>query len=624
MRNSVLLAVFSVVLTSGGSALADDQLVQLPIQGYLYDDVGFELSDSVSVYFALYESETVGTEFWGVTRVVTPENGFFTVRLGEDTDLPAELLASRSNYWLGVTVEDDTEMDRVVISAPAYAQTAGDAETVGGQTVDDLTDWGNIANLPDGADVRTQSEIEGFARGVAFDTGAEVAAALVDVDGDGSGIDADTLDGHHASDFSDAVTLAGETPGYYLDWNNMTNRPSTGTAYTRSEIEGFATGVCLDSGTEALAVLLDVDGTGSGLDAETLAGSDQGFYRNATNLNAGELSTDRFSAIGDLSAEGLLDATDGTDLLTRDQSDARYMSSSTTVYSTSAAVLAAIKSVDTNSSGLNADTLDGEQGSYYRAWANITGLPTLYHTPAAILAAIKSVDTNSSGLNADTLDGEQGSFYRNASNINGGTLSTARYDAYADLASRLDNNNDADLLTRNQADARFVNETALKSTVDGFNDNWIDSSDIGADAIGASELDEDVITSDHVNTSSFCPSGTSRIGMWCIDDSIRSSDSWGGAVEECHDDGAALCPLAAMVTCDQGSVGAGTGTSRCKWATDNSIPIWVLEPDSSALNTDVFGHVRAYEGGGSGNNLLRQYPHTQPLGYYCCSMAVGR
>ena len=35
-------------------------------------------------------------------------------------------------------------------------------------------------------------------------------------------------------------------------------------------------------------------------------------------------------------------------------------------YSSAAELLTALKTVDTNSSGLNADTLDGEQGSHYR------------------------------------------------------------------------------------------------------------------------------------------------------------------------------------------------------------------------------------------------------------------
>lgn len=40
-----------------------------------------------------------------------------------------------------------------------------------------------------------------------------------------------------------------------------------------------------------------------------------------------------------------------------------------------------------------------------------------------------------SGLDADLLDGQHGTFYRNASNLNAGTLNTARFSAYADLSA---------------------------------------------------------------------------------------------------------------------------------------------------------------------------------------------
>jgi hypothetical protein len=66
------------------------------------------------------------------------------------------------------------------------------------------------------------------------------------------------------------------------------------------------------------------DGAGSGLDADLLDGEHGTFYRDASNLNAGTLPTDRYSAYVDLSAEGRLDDDAGSDLLTRDQADGRY------------------------------------------------------------------------------------------------------------------------------------------------------------------------------------------------------------------------------------------------------------------------------------------------------------
>ena len=75
---------------------------------------------------------------------------------------------------------------------------------------------------------------------------------------------------------------------------------------------------------------------------------------------------------------------------------------------------------DGSGSGLDADLLDGQQGSYYYPASNPNGY-TNDQTAAEILTAIKTVDGSGSGLDADLLDGQQGSYYYPASNPNGYT-----------------------------------------------------------------------------------------------------------------------------------------------------------------------------------------------------------
>jgi hypothetical protein len=65
-------------------------------------------------------------------------------------------------------------------------------------------------------------------------------------------------------------------------------------------------------------------GAGSNLDADKLDGQHGSYYQDANNINAGTLSTDRYSAYADLGAEGRLDNNDGNDLLTRSQADNRF------------------------------------------------------------------------------------------------------------------------------------------------------------------------------------------------------------------------------------------------------------------------------------------------------------
>ena len=67
-----------------------------------------------------------------------------------------------------------------------------------------------------------------------------------------------------------------------------------------------------------------------------------------------------------------------------------------------------------SASGLDADLLDGQHGSYYYPASNPNGY-TNDQTAAEILTAIKTVDGSGSGLDADLLDGQHGSYYATAS-----------------------------------------------------------------------------------------------------------------------------------------------------------------------------------------------------------------
>ena len=59
-------------------------------------------------------------------------------------------------------------------------------------------------------------------------------------------------------------------------------------------------------------------------------------------------------------------------------------------------------------------------------------LDSANYNASDILTKLKTVDGSSSGLDADLLDGQEGSYYRNASNINAGTLAKERLPASID------------------------------------------------------------------------------------------------------------------------------------------------------------------------------------------------
>ena len=118
-------------------------------------------------------------------------------------------------------------------------------------------------------------------------------------------------------------------------------------------------------------------------------------------------------------------------------------------------------------------------------------LSTIASGTAPLAIASTTLVTN---LNADLLDGQHGTYYQSASNINAGTLGTSYYSAYSDLSAEgyLDNNADADLPTRLQADGRYVNEGQANSVTSGMiTDGQVASGDLQDGAALAEILDDD-------------------------------------------------------------------------------------------------------------------------------------
>jgi hypothetical protein len=93
-------------------------------------------------------------------------------------------------------------------NADAFVKNTGDSMT-GDLTVPNLITTGTV----DGRDVSVDgAKLDGIEAGATADqTAAEILTEVKTVDGSGSGLDADLLDGQHGS--------------YYLDWANVTNKP---------------------------------------------------------------------------------------------------------------------------------------------------------------------------------------------------------------------------------------------------------------------------------------------------------------------------------------------------------------------------------------------------------------
>ena len=148
---------------------------------------------------------------------------------------------------------------------------------------------------------------------------------------------------------------------------------------------------------DVLSKLLTVDGVGSGIDADLLDGQSSAYYRDAGNINAGTLAVARGgTGIASYTTGNYINASGATTLQQRTPaqvlSDIGALASSSY---TAADVLSKLLTVDGAGSGLDADLLDGQQGSYY------TNIPArLGYTPVNLAGDTMTGDLLVSKSNA--------------------------------------------------------------------------------------------------------------------------------------------------------------------------------------------------------------------------------
>lgn len=323
MRTSTSLLTL-VALSS--TAWAVDGVV--PVQGQLYDGEGAAVDTSVVMAFSL---ETVtGEDVWSESQTVPVDYGSFTAYLGDIQPLDLALFRDNPQLFLVVSIDGD-EMDPIEIgNAPvagyaAFAGEAHDALTLEGATRDDLTyTAGAGLTLTNNAFAVDEGAVEATALAVCFDSEAELVAVLDDNylpaswqptatdlegalnTGPGSGFDADTVDGMEAEAFA------------------VSDHSHGGADITRGVLDPARFSAYADLASE---LLLDDDDDGDLLTRGQLdtryVNANQGIP--AAQVVSGVFNNDRFSAISDLYAEGFLGDNADTDLLFRSEMDARFL-----------------------------------------------------------------------------------------------------------------------------------------------------------------------------------------------------------------------------------------------------------------------------------------------------------
>ncbi len=320
------------------------------------------------------------------------------------------------------------------------------------------------------------TKLAGIETGATADmTASEILTAIKTVDGSGSGLDADLLDGLNPTTAATGSTIVSRDASGNFSAGSVTLSQIISSANSNFKVEPNSTSylrelyVTTSNGgstgytqiNEASVYMLN---DSSGKDISLSVGANA--YIN-TNYNFGigtNIPTSKLHVVGNIAVTGTVDGRD----VSVDGTKLDGIEAGATADMTASEILTAIKTVDGTTSGLDADLLDGNHASAFYLATNpngyttntgtvtsvdmtvptgfdISGRPitssgtlaltysagyqgftsteasklagieagaTADMTASEILTAIKTVDGASSGLDADLLDGQHGSYYR--------------------------------------------------------------------------------------------------------------------------------------------------------------------------------------------------------------------
>jgi hypothetical protein len=101
----------------------------LNYQGFLTDHTGQPISGSKQIVFSLYNSPATDTHFWREAMNVTLVEGRFSVVFGSVPNNPLEPENFTGETFIGIQVDQDTEMPRQKFTSVAYAFNADSADS---------------------------------------------------------------------------------------------------------------------------------------------------------------------------------------------------------------------------------------------------------------------------------------------------------------------------------------------------------------------------------------------------------------------------------------------------------------------------------------------------------------
>jgi hypothetical protein len=162
---------------------------QISYQGYLTNAAGVPVNGAISMTFRIYDVLSGGSVLWTETQSdIAVSHGVYHVTLGAVTPIG---LSFNIPYFLEIEIGGEVLSPRRAITSVGYAFRASAVDSIGTHT-------------HSGSDITTGT-VSAARIDSAIARDSEVMTIVLANDGAGSRLDADMLDGQHASDFQNRV-----------------------------------------------------------------------------------------------------------------------------------------------------------------------------------------------------------------------------------------------------------------------------------------------------------------------------------------------------------------------------------------------------------------------------------
>lgn len=416
-------------------------------------------ANTTAPWGVLYESIASGNmEYWNnrdsgwattyrpiyLVATINSNGNFVLDNTSYTSFLTQDLPTSDDNkYYIRIGwMQDNYDDWRLEINHPIYVYKDGM-----------VREWGGYASNSDKLDNQTGSYYLDYNNFSNTPTASEILTDIKTVDGSGSGLDADTVDSLHASSFlrSDAADTAtgqivfndGNANPIELQRNSQVgiefNDTSTGSRYLGVNSGTLYYGGNLNHGINNKVWHEGNDGSGSGLDADTVDGLQATAFATAaqgtTADNAlpkaggtmtGDLTIeDSILEVGNKSGDNYLEIQHSESDTAGFTSQFNNMSRFSNLQGTTNQYVVLADTGTGNSNTLFGVSISSDGGSNFSKKLNLTGEGDLYIGTAGTSKVLTTADEGTgNGLDADTLDGIQASaFVQNLSDL--GITSTA-------------------------------------------------------------------------------------------------------------------------------------------------------------------------------------------------------